>query len=663
MITQNRTGVEAFEIGDTEHLADFTIDKQDFAKIAEILRKSTYSDEISAVIREISTNAADAHVEAGIPNTPIQVTLPSSINSEFSVRDFGKGMSREKMIRVFSRYGASTKNHDNSQTGGFGIGCKSPFAYGDNFVVTCFCVESDELKYKTVYNAILCENGCGKIVVLSKELTDEPTGVLVTVSVKESDIYNFRVKATNIYKFFKVTPVIDGGNFKINKFEGFQYSKENEWAVRREDISRWIMGNVAYPIDITHFKDIRHREILEYGINLFGNVGDVLVATSREALRYDENTINVISQRLDNALQDLEQEFVKGIENIQNLNDLSRYADSFSKGEKEFIHTLFPNLQWRGSLNIRASIHFIPTKDFDFNYIYKNKSFPLNSFKLNLNRNGRTFIIKDIDKISIGRIKYLYTQDEVVIINSISGDLSTLRAKFLDAYPIREENCINYSSIPKIPRDVSPKPYSRTQKSVYGKKLIKMKLGCWGHTGSDYWTSDYDLDSENPKLLLEIDRYEIGGGGLRFNNEKISRLTSAYNKCVDEEDAIEVYGCKSNFDKTDFPNRITLEEYFELLASNKKFAYRKVEKHIEQLFSKSSVNEISSLKSKFLEFYNKDIQENNLEGIHLFENLESYKKNLKEFNFLIEDFKTKYPLVSYLNESTPLNIVEKALTV
>ena len=47
-------------------------------------------DAATAVIREYATNAADAHVEAGISERPIEVTLPSRLNLQFKIRDYGK---------------------------------------------------------------------------------------------------------------------------------------------------------------------------------------------------------------------------------------------------------------------------------------------------------------------------------------------------------------------------------------------------------------------------------------------------------------------------------------------------------------------------------------------------------------------------------------------
>ena len=44
-----------------------------------VLSSTIYEDKIKAPIRELSTNAYDAHVEAGCSDTPFEVPLPNAI--------------------------------------------------------------------------------------------------------------------------------------------------------------------------------------------------------------------------------------------------------------------------------------------------------------------------------------------------------------------------------------------------------------------------------------------------------------------------------------------------------------------------------------------------------------------------------------------------------
>lgn len=61
--------------------ADFGIQDEDLSHIMGILRSQIYTDKLLAVIREYSTNARDANIEAG-NGSPIDITLPISVVAE-----------------------------------------------------------------------------------------------------------------------------------------------------------------------------------------------------------------------------------------------------------------------------------------------------------------------------------------------------------------------------------------------------------------------------------------------------------------------------------------------------------------------------------------------------------------------------------------------------
>ena len=67
----------------------FGIKESGLAHIFNVLRNQLYSDKILAVIREYSANALDAHAEVGKQDTPIEVSLPTKLNLNLEVRDFG----------------------------------------------------------------------------------------------------------------------------------------------------------------------------------------------------------------------------------------------------------------------------------------------------------------------------------------------------------------------------------------------------------------------------------------------------------------------------------------------------------------------------------------------------------------------------------------------
>ena len=61
------------------------------AKAFSILSDGLYANKVKAVIRELSTNAYDSHVDAGCPDKPFDVHLPNRMELHFSVRDYGTG--------------------------------------------------------------------------------------------------------------------------------------------------------------------------------------------------------------------------------------------------------------------------------------------------------------------------------------------------------------------------------------------------------------------------------------------------------------------------------------------------------------------------------------------------------------------------------------------
>ena len=146
----------------------FGIKKEGLSHIFNVLRNQLYSDKVLAVIREYSTNAVDAHTEVGKKNEPILVTLPNQMSPYFKVRDFGRGLTEKEIGQIYAMYGESTKRGTNEQIGQLGLGSKSAFAYGDNFVINSFVNGN-----KTTYNAFIDDTQIGQISKMTSEKSKE----------------------------------------------------------------------------------------------------------------------------------------------------------------------------------------------------------------------------------------------------------------------------------------------------------------------------------------------------------------------------------------------------------------------------------------------------------------------------------------------------------
>lgn len=169
----------------------------DTAFVIGILRDKIYSDPIYAVVAEYLSNARDACSEIGKESDQMIVTLPTTLNPTFSIRDFGIGMSPERISDVFVKYGVSTKRQDNSQVGCWGLGCKAAWSYADSFIIESFF---DGVHRE--YIADIGETKEGRLLCFKEEPTDEPNGVVIKVPVQNKDAGAFErafVKATMLW--------------------------------------------------------------------------------------------------------------------------------------------------------------------------------------------------------------------------------------------------------------------------------------------------------------------------------------------------------------------------------------------------------------------------------------------------------------------------------
>lgn len=271
-----------------------------------LLRDSLYSNKKLAPLREYSTNAQDAHVEAGYPNRPIQVTLPTQLEPELRIRDFGKGLSILEMSEIYFKYLESTKRDSNDFNGMLGLGSKSAFAYADLFVVTSF---------KGGKKRIVACPISGEPSLDYEGDTTEDSGVEICIPVKRQDIDAFVVNALNFYKYWKVRPILKG----VTQTKMDEYFKPidakaiffgDKWTIRPagygKDEAVCVMGNVPYPIDWDQVKSLlrgaRAEKLKQIWSFLENNIvelrlsiGDVDFTPNREALQYTDHTLEGIA--------------------------------------------------------------------------------------------------------------------------------------------------------------------------------------------------------------------------------------------------------------------------------------------------------------------------------------------------------------------------------
>lgn len=274
-----------------------------------ILSSKLYNDKIRAIIRELSCNAYDSHVEAGKKDIPFEVHLPTIFDPVFTIRDFGVGLSHENVMNLYCTYFGTTRSSSNEFVGALGLGSKSPFSYTDGFTV----ISQYEGK-RRIYSAFVGE--VGPYIQCQSEPEgewideDEPlfyiktlNGLEISFPVKQEDFREFENKACKVFEFFDPPPKT---NKEISiKKQTYSLRKER-WGLRTntgyysfDDMKpRAIQGMVPYSvgsIDTSRLSNAQ-KQLLDMPLDIFFPIGELEVAASREALSNDERTISNILQ-------------------------------------------------------------------------------------------------------------------------------------------------------------------------------------------------------------------------------------------------------------------------------------------------------------------------------------------------------------------------------
>lgn len=193
----------------------------DMSRVIKML-STLYANPIQTLTQEYLCNGRDATRETG-KETPLMVTLPTKLDPILKIRDYGVGLSEDRVQNVFIAFGVSTKNDTDDQTGGFGLGAKSAFAYTDSFMVTSWHGGK-----KTTYVAHTGEKRSGTLEILGESKSDEPTGVEIQVSVNEEDINKFVSAVFRTTLFWDVRPVLKG----ITEVEIPSYYKDLSYLIK-----------------------------------------------------------------------------------------------------------------------------------------------------------------------------------------------------------------------------------------------------------------------------------------------------------------------------------------------------------------------------------------------------------------------------------------------
>lgn len=277
-----------------------SIDAEDMRYIASLLRNN-YSDTILATMREIIANAID--VSGG---KKVDVQLPTKIEPNFIVRDYGTGLSEEDMMGLYTKYGKSTKRGSNNAIGGFGIGRFAPLSYTESFVVISINGDS-----KTSYSIRVDENDDTVVSRLCSESNSgEANGIYVQVPIENQHIENFNLKFKNFSRYLR-----DNLNVKNNSFDYIEpeiscdvfdfFEDSSDYYYRTSQHAECnnphiLMGGIMYPVNRDDYKNFVK------GLVYKADIGEFKLHHSREALEYNNSTVEKLkkaSDRIAAALQ------------------------------------------------------------------------------------------------------------------------------------------------------------------------------------------------------------------------------------------------------------------------------------------------------------------------------------------------------------------------
>jgi hypothetical protein len=388
--------------GEAVSIGKVTATARNLPLLINLVTDRIYKDKIKAIIREYSTNAWDAHIEAGISEDQIHVYFPTMEDPTLRIRDFGSGLTMEQVRDVYCILGESTKRGSNAFNGQLGLGCKSAFGYGDSFLVTSWNNGT-----KTIYNIIKGDDEKEGDVLRISQIEDvDQTGIEIAIPINISDIYSLHRKAVDFYKYWEILPTFHNlSEEQLDALNEWRNQKPflfgNGWEIRPKSNkygageSVAVMGQVAYPIDwnmlqsklsLTPQKRVFSEILRSNDIVLRFPIGNLKFIPNREELEYTETTYKNLEDKVENIFTTIGDSVKEKIANAGSIWGAKRiYLTLFGKnlgdnGETDASENLkildgdFYRLEemfegtlvWNGI--VINSPHFSTINRFDYNY-------------------------------------------------------------------------------------------------------------------------------------------------------------------------------------------------------------------------------------------------------------------------------------------------------
>lgn len=273
------------------------------AEMYDILSNALYSNKPLAVVREYLCNANDAHIVSGRTHIPIEVLLD---DDKMIIRDYGYGIPHDQVHEIFCVYGKSTKQSDGRQTGGFGLGSKSGFAYSDHFTVTNHH-QGTKVVHAISRGSALTNGEPDRRVIVEVPTTEE--GLEVQIPLRSTfDREKFRRLILELASFGEMNVLLNGEPVKtvpISSAENNMFATQREVPHNSEISIRY--GYVVYPVPMHEEYGAEYRILTEWLSSLRAaswgprwrcilqaQPSTISVTPSRESLSLTETTIKTL---------------------------------------------------------------------------------------------------------------------------------------------------------------------------------------------------------------------------------------------------------------------------------------------------------------------------------------------------------------------------------
>lgn len=323
------------------------------AEAFEILSSGLYSDSVRAIVRELASNAYDAHVDAGTASIPFDITIPSTLDPYFRIRDYGTGLSPDDIVGVYAVYFNSTKSNSNDFIGAKGLGSKTPLSYTREFTVTSY--------YNGIahhYTIFVNEDGAPAVAHMGDVETSEPNGIEISIASTENRRFS---RAVSWYlAHFKVHPNLIGISDEerevlmhehLNSIEHSELNEEGKWFLSSasdgyDTTLGAVYGQIPFPVNAYDVEAGITSKVSTAALNFYKaysgklvfvfNIGELDVTASREELKYSEKTNEAFAKKI----TEMQEKFQS---RIKNLIEGYEYNDSLYKTLRYLMADVFQN--------------------------------------------------------------------------------------------------------------------------------------------------------------------------------------------------------------------------------------------------------------------------------------------------------------------------------